>query len=104
MVTLAALASSGPVRVAAFGDSGPHATPGMPLRAAVLARPDGQARTQPGYLRSVLASVASQHGLYRPVSARLAQQAGQPVLVITFAAPAPLGLLGPAAYQNLDGR
>jgi hypothetical protein len=38
------------------------------------------------------------------MTARLGQQSGQPVLVIGFAAPAPLGLLGPAAYQNLDGR
>jgi hypothetical protein len=103
MVTLAALAAAGPVRVAGFGDSGPHADPGQPLRAAVLAGPGAPGSTQRGYLRSLLGLVASQRAPYRPMSARLAQLDGQPVLVITFAAPAPLGLLGPAAYQNLDG-
>jgi hypothetical protein len=104
MVTLAALAAAGPVRVTGFGDSGPHADPGQPLRAAVLAGPGAAGSSQPGYLRSLLGLVASQRGAYRPLSARLTQWDGQPVLVIMFAAPAPLGLLEPAAYQNLDGR
>jgi hypothetical protein len=103
MVTLAAAAAAGPVRVAGFGDSGPHAAPGQPLRAAVLAGPGAPGSTRWGYLRSLLGLVASQRGPYRPMSARLAQRDGRPVLVITFAAPAPLGLLGPAAYENLDG-
>jgi hypothetical protein len=103
MITLAALATIGPVRVAAFGDAGPQATPGQPLRAMVLASPGGPRRAQAGYLRSLLAFAATQRAQYRPMSAQLAERSGQPVLVITFAAPSPLGLLGPAAYQNLDG-
>ena len=104
LVTLAALADTGVVRVAAFGDAGPQATPGEPLRAAVLAGPAGPGRARLSYLRSLGAFVAAQRPPYRPVSVRLSRQGGQPELVIRFAAPSPLGLLGPAAYQNLTGR
>jgi len=104
MITLAMLASAGTVRVTGFGAAGPGAAPGQPLRSAVLASADRPRRAQPGHLRSLLAFVAAQRGPYRPMSARLSQRSGEPVLEITFAAPSPLGLLEPAAYQHLEGR
>jgi hypothetical protein len=104
MIMLAALADVGVVRVAAFGDAGPRAAPGEPLRAAVLASPGLPRRSQPGYLRSLLAFVAAQRAPYGAMGAQLSQQLGQPVLVIKFAAPSPLGLLGPAAYQKVEGK
>jgi hypothetical protein len=91
LITIATLAGQGPVSIAAFGDSGPHASPGVPLRVAELASPPG---AKSGYPRSVLAMLRAQQQPYLPESAAVVRLAsGQRGVRIEFAAPSPLGLL-----------
>jgi hypothetical protein len=83
LVTLAALATLAPdepVRILAFGDSGPGASPDMPLRAAELTVADAP---------EVLAFVRAQRPPYLPARA----SAHGTVLSVEFVAPSPTGLL-----------
>jgi hypothetical protein len=87
LITLAALAASQPVRITAFSDGGPGASPGLPLRAAKLT-------ATPAAARNMLAFARAQRSPYLPAQAGLAPGAGgESVLTIEFAAPGPLGLL-----------
>jgi hypothetical protein len=87
LITLAALAATEPVHIMAFGDAGPGADPGTPLRTAELAAPPATARV-------MLAFVRGQRPPYLPVGSGLSRgPAGQTLLSIQFAAPSPLGLL-----------
>jgi hypothetical protein len=91
LAIIATLSAGGPVSVAAFGDAGPGASPGVPLRSVELASPP---RAKAGYLRSVLALLNAQQAPYLPNSATIVRLAdGRPVVRIEFAAPSPLGLL-----------
>ncbi len=65
LATLAAttLATTGPVEVSAFGDSGPGASQGMPLRSAQLTVPS---RADLGRLRGIVAFVRAQRPPYLP--------------------------------------
>ena len=93
LATLAAttLATTGPVEVSAFGDSGPGASPGMPLRSAQLTVPS---RADLGRLRGVVAFVRAQRPPYLPAQALITTGAGgSPALSIGFSAPSPAGLL-----------
>jgi hypothetical protein len=91
--TLAAVAAAEPVQVTAFGDSGPGASAGMPLRAIEVAVPARGAGSAAG-LRSMLAFVRAQRPPYLPAQAAIVQGAGgSSVLSIEFAAPSPVGLL-----------
>jgi hypothetical protein len=91
LAILATLTHQGPVSIAAFGDSGPGADPGVPLRAVELAGPPGATS---GYLASVLALLHAQQAPYLPNIATLARLAsGQEIARVEFAAPSPLGLL-----------
>ncbi len=91
LITIATLSAQGRVSIVAFGDSGPGASPGAPLRAAELARPRG---TKKGYLRSVLALLRAQQAPYLANSITLARLTnGQEIVRIEYAAPSPLGLL-----------
>lgn len=89
LITLAALAASEPVRIAAFLDDGPGASPGLPLRAA-------EVTAVPGAARNMLAFFRAQRSPYLPARATVtAGSGGESVLTVQFAAPAPLGLLPP---------
>jgi hypothetical protein len=91
LAIIATLSAGGPVSIAAFGDAGPGASAGVPLRAVELASPPG---AKDGYLRSVLALLDAQQAPYLPNSATIARLAdGRQVVLIEFAAPSPLGLL-----------
>ena len=91
LTIIATLSAGGPVSVAAFGDAGPGASPGVPLRSVELASPPG---AKAGYLRSVLALLNAQQAPYLPNSATIVRLAdGRQVVRIEFAAPSPLGLL-----------
>ena len=78
-----------PVHILAFGGLGPGATPGIPLRSATLA---GSMAT----LRATLAWARKQTSQFAPTHAKITQQNGQPVLVVEFAAPSPLGVFSPS--------
>jgi hypothetical protein len=94
LVLVATLASEGPgpVRIVGFGDSGPGASPGVPLRQVEIAASPPGARS--GYLPSVLAFLRAQEALFLPGSVKTTVLAGgQEVVRIVFDAPSPLGLL-----------
>ena len=90
LATLAALSPQFTLRVVAFGDS----SPGAPLlfrevTVAGYGSGNGAAR-----LAAALAMVRAQEGPYLPAhSAIVRLGTGQPVLLIEFASPSPLGLL-----------
>ena len=90
LATLAALSSQFALQVMGFGDS----SPGAPLlfrevTVASYGRGNGAAR-----LAAALAMVKAQEGPYLPArSAIVRLGTGQPVLLIEFASPSPLGLL-----------
>jgi hypothetical protein len=87
LITLAALAATEPVDIVSFGDAGPGAGPGTPLRTTDIAAP-------PATQQDMLAFARAQRPPYLPVHAGLSHgPGGQPVLVMEFAAPSPLGLL-----------
>jgi len=87
LITLAAMAATEPVRIVSFGDAGPGAGPGTPLRTAEIAAP-------PVTAQDMLAFVRAQRPPYLPVRAGLSRgPGGQAVLVMEFAAPGSLGLL-----------
>jgi hypothetical protein len=90
LATLAALSSQFTFRVMAFGDS----APGAPLlfRQVTVASYGGG--NGAAGLAAALAMVRAQEGLYLPAhSAIVRLGGGQPVLLIEFASPSPLGLL-----------
>jgi hypothetical protein len=94
LVLIATLASEGPgpVQIVAFGDSGPGASAGVPLREVEIAASPPGARS--GYLPSVLAFLRAQERLYLPGSVKTTfLPDGQEVVRIVFDAPSPLGLL-----------
>jgi hypothetical protein len=77
-----------PVHILSFGDLGPGATAGIPLRSATLI---GSVAT----LRATLAFALGQTGLIHPSRAQLATLDGQRVLIVEFTAPIPLELFNP---------
>lgn len=85
LITLAALAHRYPVVIRGFGDAGPGAAPGTPLRSAVLS-------TRPGYLTAAMAFLRAQRAplLATTTEYRIGQTT---VLDIEFSAPSPIGLL-----------
>lgn len=87
------MAAAGPVRIESFGDSGPHAAPGTPLRSAELAAAGPPAATA-ARLRDMLAFVRAQRPPYLAGWAGIGRGAdGSPVLSVEFAVPSPVGLL-----------
>lgn len=109
LITLASLAAQRDipaVDITGFSDSGPGASPGMPLRMAELASPPGSADGGRSYLNAVLAFVTAQRAPYLATSAGLERlSGGQLVARIEFAAPSPLGLLGSSSSSSqLNGR
>jgi hypothetical protein len=91
LITIATLSGQGPVSIAAFGDSGPGASQGAPLREAELVAP---AKAKSGYLRSLISLLQAQQQPYLANSVTLVHLAnGQQAVRIEFAAPSPLGLL-----------
>jgi hypothetical protein len=104
LITLASLTAQRDVRnvrVVAFSGSGPHASPGMPLRIAELASPQNSADGGRSYLNSVLAFAAAQRAPYLATNAGLERlSGGQLVVRIQFAAPSPLGLLNASSGSS----
>src|SRR6202034_1076551 len=93
LYAIAYMASQRPLDIVAFGDSGPGASAGVPLRSVDLTKADGTA--SPADLQAMLAGLRTQHSLSAGVQAEIVRLArGQTVLQIAFAAPSPLGLGG----------
>lgn len=87
LIAITSLATLHPVGILAFGDSAPGASAGIPLRSAELSESVGASVVQKwlGFLRV-------QRNPYLPAVMRTTRVDGQPVLLIEFAAPTPLGL------------
>jgi len=81
-------ASISHVDIVGFGDLGPGASAGIPLRSATLTGSTAR-------LKSIIAFMRQQAPQYRPLHAEITQRGGNPRLVIEFSAPSPLGLFNP---------
>jgi len=93
LYAIAYMASRQPVDIVAFGDSGPGASAGIPLRSADLTEAGGTASLAD--LQAMLAGLRTQSALSAGVQAEIVRLAGdRTVLQIEFAAPSPLGLGG----------
>jgi hypothetical protein len=91
LITIATLASEGSrVRIVSFGDSGPGAGAGVPLRAAEIASPPGAKSSN---LQSVLAFLRVQQPPYLAHTTLTHLADGQQAVQIVYDAPSPLGLL-----------
>jgi hypothetical protein len=96
LVVLARLAARYPIDIVAFTDSGPHASAGVPLRAAELAQSKSDPIVSASFAQSVRNFLGAQGAPYRPSSLRLAALSKrQTVLVVQFPTPSVLGLLNP---------
>jgi hypothetical protein len=90
LITLSALADLMPLRLIAFDDPSPGASPDVPLRGAEL----GAAAS--GGLPKMLAFLRAQQNLYAPAVAGITRSAsGQSVVTVRYDAPGPMGLGGP---------
>lgn len=103
LIAIAQMAHTHPMFIVDFGSPAPGADPDMPLRQADLAENAhayhrvGHA-VSPGYVRSMVTFLRSQHGKFRPSRVRTVYLAGgTAVLRVEFSVPSPLGLLGPHA-------
>lgn len=96
LLSISNMAPSYPIYIVAFGDSGPGASAGSPLRSAELTQPDAVPRpTTAVYMRAMFAVLRAQPSQFVPMHASTARiGGGRIVLRIEFAAPSPLGLLG----------
>jgi hypothetical protein len=96
LLAVASLATNEPINIVQFGNIGPGAGPGIPLRFADLASNDQAAHmTSAAYLRSLRASLNSATAQFRPARiVQVVRPGGQAVLRVEFTAPSPLGLFG----------
>jgi hypothetical protein len=93
LITLASLAVSHAVTVVAFGDSGPGASAGVPLREVDIAG-TGSPADRVAELRRIRSLVLAQSAVFQPAHVNLVRRAGGvAALRIEFGAPSPLGLL-----------
>ncbi len=96
IIVLTALASVHPVDIVAFGTGFAGTSAGVPLRMADIAADDAAAKMSgSAYLRFLLTLVHAQPAPYTPPSAGPVSANGESLFQIQFAAPSPLGLLGP---------
>ena len=87
LITLAALAATGPVRVDGFAGRGPGESTGLPLRTADIAAPAATARRMLAFVRAQRSPYLASHADLTP------GPGGEYVLTVEFGAPAPLGML-----------
>ena len=92
LITLAAIAVSHPVNVVVFGDSGPGAAAGTPLRAMEIS-PAVSPASRPAELQRIRALVLAQRAVFLPAHVSLVRLPGGAALRIDFGVPSPLGLL-----------
>src|SRR5690349_20414223 len=93
LATLAALAALHPLDIISFGDSGPGASAGVPLRSAEIAAAALPGR-RPASLASLLAFFRAQRPPYLPTSLETVRITPERTgLRIEYQVPCPLGLL-----------
>ena len=92
LAALAALARHQPISIAGFGDPGPGASAGLPLRSADLAEDDQAAHlTGTAYVKALRASLGTMRTAFQlaPVTT-VASLRGQALLRVQVTAPSPL--------------
>jgi hypothetical protein len=96
LLALAALARHQPITIVGFGNSGPGASAGVPLRSVDLAENNRAAHvSRVAYLRSVRAYLSTVNATFRPATMTTVVRAdGQAVLRVEVTAPSPLGISG----------
>jgi len=98
LVIITALAAQRPVSIVAFGDCAAGASPGIPLRSADLAQAGSPGANPATQMRRMAAFLHAQKDPYLVAGIQTMRHAGgRNVVRIEFAAPSPLGLLGPPA-------
>ena len=96
LAALAALAGHQPVDIIQFGNVGPDASPGVPLRFADLAESVLAARMDAAaYMRAAWAVLSAADPRIRPARGLSGTLEHQAVLQVEFTAPSPLGKPGP---------
>jgi hypothetical protein len=100
LVTIATAArqQAQPVRILSFGRAAPGASPGVPLRSAVISGPAASPAGGPAAAAALLTRLRrfwlGQRGPYLPANTQIVPDgSGQSVLRIQYAAPSPTGLL-----------
>jgi hypothetical protein len=97
LLALAALAGHQPISIVQFGNPGPGASGGVPLRYADLDESDRRA----AYVRAVRAYLSTLTATLRPASMMTEAPAdGLAVLRVEFAAPSPLGVFGSSSTPS----
>jgi hypothetical protein len=97
IVVITGLAAQQPVTIEAFGDLGPGATRGIPMRAVALAPSAGKGMPSAAAgIRSMLAFLHAQTN-YGGTQLRVVRAGGRNVLSVQFMAPSPLGLFNSPA-------
>jgi hypothetical protein len=96
LLAVASLATNEPIDIVQFGNIGPGAGQGIPLRFADLASNDQAAHmTSAAYLRSLRAALNELNAQFRPARImQVVRSGGRAVLRVEFTAPSPLGLFG----------
>jgi hypothetical protein len=98
LLALALLAGSQPIDIVRFGNLGPGASPGVPLRYADLAESVPAAHMDTAtYGRAVRAVLSGVDARVRPARTVSGTVQGQAVLRVEFAAPSPPGKPGPGS-------
>jgi hypothetical protein len=96
LVTIANLAGQRPVKILAFGDSGPDAATGpSPLRSVDVTQvPGGKQLTRAQFVRTTLAFLHTQEPPYYALAVReIRLPEGGTAIRVIFSAPSPFGLL-----------
>jgi hypothetical protein len=94
IATIGIMAALHRVHLVSFGDASPGASPGVPLRSALLYGVTHGVTADTTLLGSLRALLLSQHPSYHPAGMRIVRLAtGRSALRLWFAAPGPLGLL-----------
>jgi hypothetical protein len=105
LLTLAELASQWPISIVAFGDRGPGASPGVPLRSADLVVTGGKAGLAPAGQVRLMSVFVHQLGEFfvgaRIRTVRLAN--GQDVVRIEFTAPSRVRIARHTCAVTLPG-
>jgi hypothetical protein len=98
MVAITVLAADHPVDIVDFGNLGPGATAGVPLRYADLAEQDAAAHmSNPAYLEWMRSAVNSLPANFRALRVQTVHEdGGIAVLRVEYSAPSPLGVFAPA--------
>ena len=97
LLTLQSLADSQPIDIIGFTDSGPGASPGIPFRAVNLSTTDPNGgMSSSAYLQGII-RILKNHATFPPYKnvSKVTLPDGQVAAQVEYAAPSPLGLLGP---------